>query len=211
MDKILMHDCFIRAGLPVVEYKGFNKNNVGQLKEYVKKIGLPVFVKPSNGGSSIGITKVTNLDDLTQAVGEALMFDDQICLEKGIEKPREIEIAVLGNHDLTISFPGEVLSEGEFYSYETKYFNPFNTTTKAKLTDKQIAEFKKMAEKAYRATDCQGYARIDFLLDQKNKIYINEINTLPGFTSISMFPKLMADIGIGYKELITRIIELALE
>lgn len=112
---------------------------------------------------------------------------------------------------MIISSPGEVLSNGEFYSYETKYFAPFDTTTKAILTDEQIINIKEMAKLAYKTTGCKGYARIDFFLDEKNNVFINEINTLPGLTSISMFPKLMAEIGISYKELITKIINLALE
>jgi D-alanine-D-alanine ligase len=211
MDKILEHDCFKKVGLKVVEYKGFRINDdIENIKSYIQSIGLPVFIKPNNGGSSIGMSKVEKTDDISKALNEAFKFDDKICVEKAVKNPREIELAVLGNNDLTISNPGEVLSNGEFYSYETKYFKPFETTSKAMLTDSQISEVKDLARKPYIATGCSGYARIDFLLDG-NKFYINEINTLPGFTSISMFPKLMENMGIKYKDLITKIIDLALE
>jgi len=210
MDKVSMHDAFKTIELPVVEYNGFDKNNIDSTKEYVEKIGLPVFIKPNNGGSSIGMTKVDTINNLEKAIHEAFKYDDKIIIEKAVVKPREIEVGVLGNNDLIISEPGEVLSNGEFYSYETKYFKPFRTTTNAQLSEDQIGLIKNQSEKAYRATGCRGYARIDFFISQ-NKLYINEINTLPGFTAISMYPKLMANIGVGYKELITKIINLALE
>jgi len=189
---------------------GFDINNIDDVKEYVNKIGLPVFVKPNNGGSSLGMTKVESINDLDSTIDLAFGYDQKIIIEKGVATPREIELAILGNDDLTISEPGEILSNGEFYSYDNKYKKPFETSLKVELSAEQINETKQMAEKAYRATGCRGYSRVDFLLEG-NKIYLNEINTLPGFTSISMFPKLMANIGIDYKELITKIIELALE
>jgi len=210
MNKTLQHKTFKKAGLLVTKYRGFDRNGTDQIEGFIKKNGLPVFIKPNNSGSSIGICKVGNINDVKKAVDEAFKFDCEICIEKAVENPREIELAILGNNDLVISNPGEVLSKGEFYSYETKYFKPFGTTTQAVLNDKEINEFKDLAKQAYRATGCKGYARVDFLLSD-NKIYINEINTLPGFTKISMFPKLMTNIGIDYKKLITKIIELALE
>lgn len=211
MDKILEHEYFQKAGLPVVEYKGFDKNDsIDTIKQYAIEIGLPIFVKPNNGGSSIGISKIDDISNLEGAINDAFKYDEKICIEKAVKNPREIELAILGNNDLIISNPGEVLSNGEFYSYETKYFKPFDTTAKTTLTDEQIKNIKEMAKLAYETTGCKGYARIDFFLEG-DKIYINEINTLPGFTKISMFPKLMAEIGIGYKELITKIIKLALE
>lgn len=210
MDKVLMHESFKKAGLPTVEFHSFNKSTLNQIDDYIKKIELPIFIKPNNAGSSIGISRVKDIDNLQTAIYEAFNYDDQICIEKAVDNPREIELAVLGNDDLIISNPGEVISHGEFYSYETKYFKPFETTTESKLTQNQIDELKDLAQKAYTATGCRGYSRVDFLLGS-GKIYLNEINTLPGFTSISMFPKLMEAVGIDYKTLITRIINLALQ
>lgn len=210
MDKILMHDAFKKAGLPTVEFHGFNKSTLNQIDDYIKNIGLPVFVKPNNAGSSIGISQVNKINDLHTAVDEAFKYDNEICIEKAVTNPREIELAVLGNDDLIVSNPGEIISHGKFYSYETKYFKPFDTTIESKLSENQIIEFNDLARKAYIATRCSGYSRVDFLLSS-GKIYLNEINTLPGFTAISMFPKLMEAIGIDYKTLITRIINLALQ
>lgn len=211
MNKAIQHQKFLETGLPVVEFRSFNRQNINLVKDYVQEIGLPVFVKPNNGGSSIGMSKISNSNELDSAIEQAFEFNNEIVIEKAVINPREIEIGVLGNTNLTISDPGEILTNGEFYSYENKYSNPFETTTKANLTIESADKFKKLAQKAYVATGCRGYARVDFFLDQNNNIYINEINTLPGFTAISMFPKMMADIGINYKDLITKIIDLALE
>jgi D-alanine-D-alanine ligase len=120
-------------------------------------------------------------------------------------------MGVLGNNDLIITEPGEVLSHGKVYSYDTKYLHPFETSSDAQVNFIKINELKLLASKAFKCTGCQGYARVDFLLDEKENIFINEINTLPGFTSISMFPKLMQKSGVSYKDLITKIIQLALE
>lgn len=210
MDKILMHQAFKRAGLPVVEYKGFKKNEIKNIKDFVNKIGYPVFIKPNNAGSSIGVDKAATYNGLKYSLKRAFEFDNEIIIEKAVINPREIEVGILGNEKLIISEPGEVLTHGQFYSYNTKYFKPFKTTVKPKLEESIVKEIQNLAMKAYEATGCRGYSRVDFLLSG-DKIYINEINTLPGFTSISMFPKLMANIGISYKELITRIIHLALE
>jgi len=211
MDKNKQHRVFKEAGLPVVEFEDFGRIEIGQAKEYAEKIKLPVFVKPNNGGSSIGMTKVSNIGELSVALEQAFEYNDRILIEKAVESPREIEVGILGNSDIVISEPGEILTHGEFYSYENKYNNPFDTATVADLAPEMAAKIKKLAQEAYIVTGCRGYARIDFFLDQNENIYINEINTLPGFTKISMFPKLMANIGIVYKDLITKIIELALE
>lgn len=211
MAKAMQHLKLDEAGLPVVEFEDFNRSDANLAQEYVLKIGLPVIVKPNNGGSSIGMTKVSNLEKLTEAIEQAFEYNEQIVVEKAVLSPREIEVGVLGNNDLIISNPGEILTHGEFYSYENKYNNPFKTTTKADLASGVAEKIKEMARKAYVATGCRGYARVDFFLDKTGKIYINEINTLPGFTPISMFPKLMEEVGISYKDLTTRIINFALE
>lgn len=197
MNKILMRQYFKKAKLKTIDSR---------------KIVFPCFVKPNNTGSSIGISKANNKKEFEKAISLALRYDQKIIIEKAIENPREIEIAVLGNKKLILSEPGEILTRGRFYSYEAKYFHPFKTTVVAKkLSRSVIKKIKKMAVAAYRATGCSSYARVDFFIDQKNEIYINEINTLPGFTKISMFPKMMKAMGVSYKELITKIILLALE
>lgn len=210
MNKTLMHNAYAKNGLPVVQYKGFDLNCVDNIKTYISTIGLPVIIKPDNAGSSVGISLITKMDELDQALELANECDKSIIIEKAVSNPREIEVGILGNTDLIVSEPGEILTCGEVYSYETKYNNPFSTTLTPDLTDEQIETFKDLAKKAYTSTGCKGYSRVDFLMEN-DKIFINEINTLPGFTSISMFPKLMANIGINYKELITKIINLALE
>jgi len=211
MDKILMHDAFKEAGLNVVRYYGFDKNEKCSaiVESAIANIGLPCFVKPNNAGSSIGVSKVENQSDLINAINEAFKFDDKIIVESAVKNPREIEVGILGNDELIISEPGEILSDGKVYSYDTKYFQPFKTSISTNLNPEKINEIKNHAEKAYRSTACTGYSRIDFLLDQNNKVYINEINTLPGFTKTSMFPNLMQNSGLKYKDLITKIIELA--
>lgn len=211
MDKIIMHDAFKEAGLAVVKYLGFDSHEDSKeiTDKVAEKIGYPCFVKPNNAGSSIGVSRVDNQTNLIEAITEAFRYDDKIIIESGVQKPREVEVGILGNNDLTISDPGEVMSNGEFYSYETKYFQPFDTATNADLDHDTIEKVKELAKKAYKATGCTGYSRIDFLIDQNGEIFINEINTLPGFTKISMYPRLMKSCGIEYKDLITKIIELA--
>jgi len=213
MDKIEMHEVFHNAGLSIVKFLGFDKT-IGDaeiIKKTEKEIGYPCFIKPNNTGSSIGISKATNIHELRQGMQKAFKCDEKIIVEEAVANPREIEVAILGNDNLMISEPGEIDSNGEFYSYETKYFKPFNTKMETELSEEKKRELKNLAEKAYKVTSCRGYSRIDFLIDKDEEIYINEINTLPGFTKISMFPKLMGEAGIPYKNLITKIINLALE
>lgn len=185
----------------------------GDLKKWAQKIEkefkLPVYIKPSNSGSSVGITKVTDFKNLGKAIGEAARHDGKILAEQGLSNPREIEVAVLGNDDPVVSEPGELGLAQDFYDYDEKYKNNrTELTIPAKIDAKTKREIKMTAEKAYRLCDCRGFARIDFFLKGK-KVYLNEINTLPGFTDISMFPMLMKNMKIRYKELINRIIGLA--
>lgn len=211
LNKTLMHSVFKNAGIPTIENRGFEKNETFQIEDYVKQIGLPVFVKPNNTGSSVGMNRADNMSELDSKIQEAFKYDDGICIEKAVIKPREIEIAVLGNDSLIISEPGEILTNGEFYSYDTKYIHPFDTTTKVEnLSIEEKEKVKKWAEEAYRLIEFKGYARVDFLY-KDGIIYLNEIQALPGFTQISMFPKLMMEIGVSYKDLITKIIELGIE
>jgi len=213
MDKIRMHDDFSKAGINVVRYFGCDKNtDFTKIDNKIMDLfGYPVFVKANNAGSSVGVSVAKNFLELKKAVEESSKCDDKIIIEEAVKNPREVEIAVLGNSDLVVSEPGEIASSGEFYSYDAKYFHPFNTETKAELSSEQIETIKEMAEKAYRSTGCRGYSRIDFLIGQDGKVYLNEINTLPGFTKTSMFPKLMSEAGISYKDLISKIIYFALE
>lgn len=214
MNKTKMHQIFQDAGLKSVKFIELDtkQNETDILKIVKEEIGFPCFLKPNNAGSSIGICKVNHVHELRLALSVAFRYDDQIIVEQAIEEPREIEIGILGNEELIISEPGEVLTNGEFYTYNAKYFDPFETTNEvSNLKQELINAIKEMAEQAYTFTRCRGYARIDFFLDKNNQIYINEINTLPGFTQSSMFPKLMSKIGIPYKELITKIIDLAQE
>jgi D-alanine-D-alanine ligase len=183
------------------------------IERWIKKIKnnfkLPVYVKPSNSGSSVGITRVDNFGSLKKAIEDAAKHDNKILVEQGLEKFREVEIAVLGNEKLIISDPGELVLAGAFYDFDEKYKN--NRTQveiPAKFDIKIRQEIKKMAEKAYLLCDCRGFARIDFFV-KNGKVYLNEINTLPGFTDISMFPMLMKNTKISFKNLINKIIELA--
>lgn len=176
-----------------------------------EKIKYPMFVKPSNSGSSVGINKATNREELKFAIEHAEIFDKKILIEEGI-KGREIESAVLGNEELIVSILGEVLAADTFYSFDAKYMNQESRTEMpAKLSEKLTKQVQEAAKKAYKAADCKGLSRIDFFVDEENeKIYINEINTMPGFTQISMYPKLIEKTGIPYKDLLTRLIELAI-
>ncbi len=185
----------------------------GDIEKWMAKIKnnfeLPVYIKPSNSGSSVGIHKLTDFRNLKQAVIDAAQHDNKILAEQGIVNPREIEVAVLGNDELTISDPGELVLDGAFYDFDEKYEkNRTQIRIPAELDPETRQELKNVAEKAYHLCDCKGFARIDFFIKNK-KVYLNEINTLPGFTEISMFPMLMRSAGIDYKNLINRIIKLA--
>lgn len=210
LNKTLMHDVFKKSGLPTVEYRGFNIKEREEIQNYIQMIGLPVIIKPNNMGSSVGMTKITDIDQLEQAIFEASKCDGSLIVEKAVVNPRELEVAVLSNGSLIVSEPGEILTHGQIYSYKNKYQAPFATTATPDLGKKERAQLKSLAKQAFVATGCNGYARVDFFLGD-HEIYINEVNTLPGFTAISMFPKMMANIGIDYEDLITKIIDLALE
>lgn len=185
------------------------KNEIDRIKEQVaQKLPYPVFVKPNSLGSSVGITKVKNEAELKPAVELAFKYDSRIIIEEGLDA-REIEISVMGNEDILVSQPGELIPANEFYDYADKYLDG-KTSFKipVELEDKVETKVKDMAKKAYRALYLNGMSRIDFFLQNKtNEVYINEINTIPGFTEISMFPKLWQAEGISFTELITRLIE----
>jgi len=184
-----------------------------KLADIKRKFKLPLFVKPARTGSSVGISKVAKLKELKTALEEAGKFDRKIIIEEGVEKCKEIEVSVLGNQigDFKVSFPGRVIPGEEFYDYDDKYKNnKAEFEIPAKISKKTENEVKKIALEAYRVANCQGLSRVDLFLDNSGKIYLNEINTMPGFTPFSMYPKMWESSGLGYRDLITKLIELAL-
>lgn len=215
MDKILMKDAFHNSGLNVGPFFWFLRSEwEGQKHTILDKVGqsrFPVFVKPANMGSSVGITRVKDIGGFRDAVDLAASYDRKILVEDGIEG-RELEVSVLGNDKAEASVPGEVVSHADFYDYEEKYHdNTAELIIPAKLSGEKIAEARRVAIAAFRAVDGSGLARVDLFLTPDGSIVVNEINTLPGFTSISMYPKLWEATGLGYAELIDRLIDLALE
>ncbi len=222
MDKDIMKSLFIAAGLPIVKHvtilRGAWENDAkGTEKLVERKVKYPVFVKPANLGSSVGISKAHNRKELGPAIEEAAKFDRKIVIEQGVggatKKAREIECSVLGNDDPAASIPGEIVPIKEFYDYNAKYLDEGSELIiPAKLTKAETKKVQELAVRAFKAVDCSGLARVDFLMDAATrKIYLNEINTMPGFTAISMYPKLWAASGVEYAELIDRLIQLGIE
>ena len=221
MDKDIMKALFIAAGLPIVKHVTILRrdweNDPKKVEKQVAKLKYPVFVKPANLGSSVGISKAHNKKELGPAIEEAAKFDRKIVIEQGVggvkDKAREIECSVLGNDDPQASVPGEIVPIKEFYDYDAKYLDEGSELIiPAKLTKAEMKKVQELAVKAFKAVDCTGLARVDFLMDPKTgKIYINEINTMPGFTAISMYPKLWAASGLEYSDLIDRLIQLGIE
>ncbi|MDR3678279.1 MAG: D-alanine--D-alanine ligase [Acidobacteriota bacterium] len=217
MDKDVMKRLFRDAGLPVVPWvlalrSTWESNPAAVQKQVEKELSYPLFVKPVNMGSSVGISKVHHRRELVAALNLAAQYDRKLLIEQGIDA-REIECAVLGNDQPQASVPGEVVPVNEFYDYEAKYIKEGSELViPAKLTARQTKQVREVAIRAFRAVDCAGMGRVDFLLDRKTgKVFLNEINTIPGFTSISMYPKLWEASGVSYPELLDRLIELALE
>lgn len=215
MDKDIMKRLLRDAGIRVVKFLVFQKKDQKNISfsQVKKELGLPFFVKPANTGSSIGVSKVAKESECSKATSEAFKFDDKILIEQGISV-REIECSVLGNDEKIASIPGEVIPSHEFYDYQAKYIdrNGAHLEIPAKLTPQQIRKVQETAIKACEALCIDGMARVDFFVDKKTeRIYLNEVNTIPGFTSISMYPKLWEASGIGYSELIDRLIDLALK
>ena len=217
MDKLLFKDIARAHGLPVTPYLPIKRVVWEERPEQVlgrieAEIGYPCFVKPANLGSSVGITKAHDRSELIDALGEAARYDRKLLVEIAVDA-REIEVAVLGNDEPIASVPGEIVPGNEFYDFAAKYLDGTSALLiPAPLPDDTALDIRRMAVQAYVATDCAGMARADFLLDRgTGTVYINEINTIPGFTPISMYPKLWAATGIPYAELIDRLIELAME
>jgi D-alanine-D-alanine ligase len=217
MDKSIMKNLFAGRGLPVCRAQDFVRpewdRHRNALLQQIGALGLPVFVKPANLGSSVGITKVKTQAELVPAIELALQFDRKIIVEAAVPRAREIECAVLGNDDPKTSVPGEILPSREFYDYEAKYLDEGSKTViPADLPQATVAHVQRLAIEAFRAIDGAGLARVDFLMDgDAGTIYLNEINTLPGFTNISMYSKMWEASGVGYSSLVDRLIQLGLE
>lgn len=218
MDKIAAKQVFSVMDIRQVPYVWVEAEDLPQREEWMKhkiykRLKFPVFVKPANMGSSVGLSKVNSDEELDAAIQLACRYDRRIIIEQGIEC-RELETAVLGNHVAEVGAVGEIIPSHDFYDYEAKYFDDGKSKLciPAQLTDEQQREIRHIAAKAYKALDCRGYARVDFLMDKNTgEIYLNEINTIPGFTKYSMFPLLWAEAGVPYPELIERIIQLGME
>ena len=214
MDKIIAKEVFADAGLKQSPYLAFSAGDIekGIEKKINEGLEYPLFIKPANMGSSVGITKVTREEDLLPALKLAARYDSRLVAEHGIDA-REIEIAVMGNDELSFGAIGEIVPGAEFYDYDAKYNNDDSKLLiPAPLTDEQAAAVREMAGKAYKASACCGFSRVDFLMDKSSsEIYINEINAIPGFTSISMFPMLMMETGLTLPEITDKIIELGYE
>jgi D-alanine-D-alanine ligase len=217
MDKATMKVLFAAHGLPITPSRAFTRREWEHERDRVSEsalaLQLPLFVKPANLGSSVGISKVKTADALPAAIAMALEFDRKIVIEAGVPDAREIECAVLGNDAPAASLAGEVIPSREFYDYEAKYLDEGSRTViPADLTDAQLADVQRLAIAAFRAIDAAGMSRVDFLLARPTgTLYVNEINTIPGFTTISMFAKLWEASGVPFPALVDRLIQLALE
>ena len=217
MDKVHMKQAFAAAKLPMVDYVPLLEHEWRHERDRVTRamanaLRLPYFVKPANSGSSVGVTKVKNDADLPKAIDHALRFDEKVLVERGLDA-REIEVAVLGNEKPDASVPGEIVAGGDFYDYADKYVETKSSLViPAKLAKDKTEEFRRLAIAAFRAIGAAGYARVDFFLERgTNRLYVNEINTIPGFTSISMYPKLWEATELKYPRLIERLLQLGVE
>jgi D-alanine-D-alanine ligase len=222
MDKDIMKSLFIAAEIPIVKHvtvlRSAWENEPKQVQQLVeRKLKYPVFVKPANLGSSVGISKAHHGKELGPAIEEAARFDRKIVIEQGVggkkNKAREIECSVLGNDEPAASVPGEIVPVKEFYDYNAKYLDEGSELViPAKLTKAETKKVQELAIRAFKAVDCSGLARVDFLMDPVTRtICVNEINTMPGFTAISMYPKLWAASGLDYSDLIDKLIQLGVE
>jgi D-alanine-D-alanine ligase len=218
MDKAMMKSVFIAKGLPVCDYevvlkRDWQRDEQAVMNAVVNKLGFPVFVKPANLGSSVGISKAKHAAELRSAITLAAEFDRKIVIEAAVSQAREIECAVLGNDDPEASLPGEIIPGREFYDYEAKYLDDSSRTViPADLTERQTSEVRRLAIDAFRAIDCSGMARVDFLLaGDSGVMYVNEVNTIPGFTTISMYSKMWEASGLPYSKLVDKLIALAID
>lgn len=216
MDKAVMKVIFGGSGLPQVAWRAFVRADWERDRPRVlaeaATLGLPVFAKPANLGSSVGISKVKTAAELAPAIELALEFDRKVVVEAGVVHAREIECAVLGNEDPETSLPGEIIPSREFYDYEAKYLDEGSRSViPADLTAAQVVEVRRLSIRAFRAIDAAGLSRVDFLLSgDTGELFVNEINTMPGFTTISMYSKMWEASGVSYPALVDRLIQLAL-
>jgi D-alanine-D-alanine ligase len=212
MDKDVAKRLLRDAGISVSKFVSLNKGEYFNLESVFNYLGNPVFVKPANQGSSVGVSKARNLDELREGINLAFQYDTKILIEEFIQG-REIECAVLGNDNPQASIVGEIIPTHDFYSYEAKYIdeNGAKAEIPAKIDDKTLQRVKELSIKAFKVLCCSGLSRVDFFLKQDGSLLINEINTLPGFTKISMYPQLWQASGLTYPDLITKLIDLAIE
>ncbi|MDT3959210.1 D-alanine--D-alanine ligase [Staphylococcus kloosii] len=216
MDKLVMKQLFAHRGLPQLPYVSFLRSEYQKyegniLKLVHDKLEYPVFVKPANLGSSVGISKCNNEEELKQGIEEAFQFDRKLVIEQGINA-REIEVAVLGNDYPETTLPGEVIKDVAFYDYKSKYKDgKISLDIPADLDEEVQMTLRNMAIEAFKATDCSGLLRADFFVTEDNQIFINETNAMPGFTAYSMYPSLWENMGLSYADLIKKLIELAKE
>ena len=218
MDKAVMKQLFAAHGLPVARYivtlrREWERDAAGVTSRVGQELGYPVFVKPANLGSSVGISKAKHLEELATAVRLAAEFDRKIVIEAAVPNAREIECAVLGNDEPEASVAGEIVPSREFYDYEAKYLDEGSQLLiPAPITDAQMAEVRRLSIAAFRAADGAGMSRVDFLMDGRSgTLYVNEVNTIPGFTTISMYAKMWDASGVTYPQLLDRLIALAIE
>ncbi|MBT9177042.1 MAG: D-alanine--D-alanine ligase A [Firmicutes bacterium] len=214
MDKVFQKTLFRCAGLPVVDFvwcwrKAYAEEPDAFHIEVEQAVGYPCFVKPANMGSSVGINKVNSREGLKNAVAVALRYDNKVLVERAV-KGREIECSVLGNEELASSLPGEIVPSGEFYDYTAKYIQPSTLHVRAALLPEQTSQIRELAVRAHEMLGCAGLSRVDFFLLTDGTVYVSELNTMPGFTGISMYPKMWEASGLPYSELITRLIGLAI-
>ena len=225
MDKVYTKIIFEKAGIPQAPYiyvkrkqdeyviidSNFNEEEF-KLEKITSKLKFPMFVKPSNSGSSVGVKKATNNEELKMAIENAAQYDIKILVEQGIDG-KEVECAILDGKEVLASTVGEIMSAEEFYSFDAKYNIPESKTIiPANITEEQIEEIRKLAVRAFNSIDGKGLSRVDFFVEKgTNKIYINEINTMPGFTKISMYPKLFEAVGVSYSELLDKLIQNAIK
>jgi D-alanine-D-alanine ligase len=218
MDKIVQKQLFEHAGLPVPKYCWFYADAMAAAPAKAaatveRSLRYPVFVKPANTGSSVGISKAHDRRELLRGFRDAAQYDRKVIVEQGVRDARELEVSVLGNDDPEASLPGEIVPSNEFYDYDAKYVDGKSTSViPAKIPKASVKVLREYAVRAYRAIDCAGMARADFLMARRTgRLYLNELNTIPGFTAISMYPKLWEASGLTYPALLDRLIQLAID
>ncbi len=221
MDKVMSKTVCDAVGIAQTRWMALHEADTddgvpssGQLDSFVETLGFPIFVKPANMGSSVGVGKADTLEELAAAIAVAFRYDEMLVLEEGVDA-REIELAVLGNHEVRVSLPGEIKPAADFYDYDDKYKDgAAELLIPAPLSDEMVAELQRLAEQAYRALRCEGMARADFLVEEGpggRGPLLNELNSIPGFTPISMYPKMWEASGLSYPDLIDELVRLAIE